>query len=743
MATHNPVLVVSPMDDEMMQTPKKLEEHKPLPRLPRGRSRLCHETSLFLRGIGLGIVPTILQGLFRKDFSEPQKVAVHQSRVIALFRALIHVVPLTVALMEIILNWKGHYIGMAFDKQSYYQFAAKAHEITLQASLVSIALSYIRFQLTFGNGLPFGAFLSGLQITQISYLWSTELWSSLFVTSKTFQLRSKLALLAMVTICGLIAATAGPSSAVLLIPRQTRWHSESTYFYVNGTFQDVWPDRVDAKKIPKHCAVISSSRTVDPVCPAADWHGLASGIFGFTSEHRVAFEASVDVTDTWDLQNPDSSHKKTAIDRCTNSAKNQYCGSCPQVAVLKGVMDLAMAYTASMFNANTTFSNLYANLDKDLFQSYTLSTCVFDTFQETEDQKQLQFARITETGRQDTQNRTIVAVPSLPSVLTAPGNMSEYRLQWVNLPPDNFSNAAIGAVLLHPRVPESQSQNITTCTLGAGWGTSSLNTDISSAYTFFSTITGVPSYFRTVQTSTEPQIFSVPDFANISGYAFPQRRIKISEDWAQFLNPTFIKPDGSNTTMIHNYMSASSYPLGEIGTSKIMSAILTAGLSLVGNELSWQAIPNSTAPCEGCLVFEVSNSIQGWAYTIDGTFTILAIVVMFGFCVLAFGHTIYLGVSGVSSNAWSSTAEIVALAMNSSPTVYLQNTCAGIIGVNTFKTPVQILVRGDNDQTEHLELVFGDQETADAGASKLTKNKDYGELLTKGYTTSVQVHPAP
>ena len=76
--------------------------------------------SLFLRGIGLGIIPTILRDLFRRDFSEPQKVAVHQSRTIALFRALIHVVPLTVALMEIIINWKGNYIGMTFDKQSYY-----------------------------------------------------------------------------------------------------------------------------------------------------------------------------------------------------------------------------------------------------------------------------------------------------------------------------------------------------------------------------------------------------------------------------------------------------------------------------------------------------------------------------------------------------------------------------------------------------------------------------------------------
>lgn len=199
--------------------------------------------------------------------------------------------------MEIVWNWKGRYVGAEFNKQSYYQFAAKAHEITLQASLVSIALSYIRFQLTCGDGLPFGAFLSGLQITQVSYLWSTELWSSMFVSSKTFRLRRKLALLAMVIICGLIAATAGPSSAVLLIPRETVWHSGSTYFYVNGTSQDVWPDRVDAKKIPKDCAVITSSSTVDPVCPAADWQGLTFGISAFTAHKGVGFKDNVGIID--------------------------------------------------------------------------------------------------------------------------------------------------------------------------------------------------------------------------------------------------------------------------------------------------------------------------------------------------------------------------------------------------------------------------------------------------------------
>jgi len=100
----------------------------------------------------------------------------------------------------------------------------------------------------------------------------------------------------MITICGLIAATAGPSSALLLIPRQAIWHSGSTYFYINGTFQDVWPDQVDAKKIPKECAVFNSTGIADSVCPAADWFKLSAGISTITSYEGPGFETSADDT---------------------------------------------------------------------------------------------------------------------------------------------------------------------------------------------------------------------------------------------------------------------------------------------------------------------------------------------------------------------------------------------------------------------------------------------------------------
>lgn len=115
-----------------------------LPPLPRGWSRVCHETGLFFRAIGLGVVVTAFQVIFTKNISEPEKVAIRQIRITALLRTLIHAVPVAVVIFEIVLGLKGHFVRATFDKQNYLQFAAKEHEIAMQALIATILLSCIR-----------------------------------------------------------------------------------------------------------------------------------------------------------------------------------------------------------------------------------------------------------------------------------------------------------------------------------------------------------------------------------------------------------------------------------------------------------------------------------------------------------------------------------------------------------------------------------------------------------------------
>ena len=195
-----------------------------------------------LRALGLAIVTHGFQSLGHltgRGLHEPVKIAIRKNRTIALLRSLIHLVPISVSLCEIILNWNTYYVGISIYNQAVYQLIAKIHEIAIQASLAAVIFSYIRHELTTGMGIPFGALLSGLQISQISYLWSMEFWGT--IRSVQLSFRRKLALLVLIFTCIVLASLSGPSSAILLTPRSDYWPAGSTDIWVNSTFNDLYP----------------------------------------------------------------------------------------------------------------------------------------------------------------------------------------------------------------------------------------------------------------------------------------------------------------------------------------------------------------------------------------------------------------------------------------------------------------------------------------------------------------------
>ncbi|KAL8743879.1 MAG: hypothetical protein Q9190_003817 [Brigantiaea leucoxantha] len=89
---------------------------------------------------------------------------------------------------------------------------------------------------------------------------------------------------------------------------------------------------------------------------------------------------------------------------------------------------------------------------------------------------------------------------------------------------------------------------------------------------------------------------------------------------------------------------------------------------------------------------------------------------------------------GISSNCWDTIAEVTALAINSTPTAALRNTCAGITELHIFKLPVRILVSKDEEgDGEHLELVFGQLNEITAEQRTIQANRTYG-TLPRAYT---------
>ncbi|KAI4098045.1 MAG: hypothetical protein LQ339_006613 [Xanthoria mediterranea] len=240
------------------------------------------------------------------------------------------------------------------------------------------------------------------------------------------------------------------------------------------------------------------------------------------------------------------------------------------------------------------------------------------------------------------------------------------------------------------------------------------------------------------------------------GYQFPifETPINVSESWARYLNP-FV--ENTNTTLFNILMrlgeGISEREVLEVATAAL-AMLTTNGLARTGWGSTFQGdVKRKASQKEGLpdgdywlsgrgdvfevdpiesrnwTSFRVESSLEGYAYNTLTSPPKIAIAIMMVYCVLVLGHTIYSGITGVSSNCWDTIAEVTALAINSTPTAALRNTCAGISELHIFKLPVRILVsRDDEGEGEHLELVFGPVDEAKTKARTIKPNRTYGTL---------------
>jgi hypothetical protein len=197
----------------------------------------------FLRHVRL-LLPTLPW----KTTVEQRKVAVYQSRRMAALNSLLHVIPLAVAGNLLGLHWSKYWVGPVSDDATSLQFAAKAHELLMQASLIDTLLYIIRSQALNGY-LPLGALAGAAQAPQLSYLWSLEFFSAIFAPRRTFKQRHKIGFVLSTSALLFMTAVVGPSSAVLMISRPGMAHvKNSTTYYLNvSEAGSMFPTQIDEK----------------------------------------------------------------------------------------------------------------------------------------------------------------------------------------------------------------------------------------------------------------------------------------------------------------------------------------------------------------------------------------------------------------------------------------------------------------------------------------------------------------
>ncbi|KAF7884392.1 uncharacterized protein EAF02_004728 [Botrytis sinoallii] len=154
-----------------------------------------------------------------------------------------------------------------------------------------------------------------------------------------------------------------------------------------------------------------------------------------------------------------------------------------------------------------------------------------------------------------------------------------------------------------------------------------------------------------------------------------------------------------------------------------MSRIRRSGqisIPLIESEASKQNHDN-----EKYTYITVNRFRYGYSYPLRGITKWLALSILLLHIFLALVHTVIITRMGWTSKILKSLCEILVLAINSSPSTGLDNTCAGIDRLDTYKQIVKVR----ETSFEHLGLVMNGDE--DKHTEKVVIDKEYGSLEQK------------
>ena len=534
----------------------------------------------------------------------------------------------------------------------------------------------------------------------------------------------------------------------------------------------------------------------DVDCPSSDWQAIQKTL-DLTSNatprnQQMRFGQSipneVEVTGRSSLRQL-FNMREIYFDQTKDPLFRAYVASTQQVAIADALTTTGLLWNIAMSNTSTKGHGSVLNqldavhsITTGYYQPYSSVLCEYDVIRGPTDFDPVTFPAYTGIGipvdnamksanSTPMNDRSIFQHLTKSDVLNTSGRLDEYRLRWVELP---FNGTAIGTLILIPRSPQNATQEFLTCSIGAGWGVSTMNTSTvsGSAEPVMSQVdtNAILDLLRTSDQSIRPHwnsgysSFSEELIRFQKGLyyfpIFPQRPIIVTQEWASYLNPLITH---LNTTIFNNLMGlnpASGSIRHQIDKAEIILAEMVAnGLSRIGSTSQLQgSVRDFTQPDrsvgldgnywfagKGNKVFQVdpvesknwvklrvSTTVNGYAYNTHNNITKLAIGLLLAYCLVALIHIFYAGISGISSTCWDSIGEVTALAMNSTPTTALRNTCAGITELNIFKLPVRVLTfRDEEGDGEHLELVFGDLDEKTLENKTIKANRVYGTMPSK------------
>ena len=744
-------------------------------------SGLENAYTVLFRALGLNIVNYMLGHVGHRKVKEPPKSVVQQNLLLVIIRNIVHVIPVGGAIAIIYFNLSGFYIGASMRNLAALQFAAKLHELFMVASLAKIVLYLVRNELVFERGLPFGALVSGLQTSQLSYLWSIEFWA--LVTASGFQWWRKVRLSVVIVASVLLAATVGPSSAIAMIPRPGEWPAGRTHIWFNGTHEQLFPSNVSVDGVPHECnnssLVIGSNNT----CPYVGWQNIANlaSFYRFDlgpsnsnwpNVDTFRYGSNIGFPTTMQLVGQDVLR---SLYLCTKSADECYdsLATTQHAAAANALKTLASFWADSIVLVSTDGNRLgdYNSVRHtfETLQPYVLADCSsYGVVDGADDMRPVTFSSGIPSATGNTVPGWVpqIALEGLVRAdLLDVEDETKPRMIFAELPPSQFKDTTLGAIVLDARDRDNLSQTYQTCLVAAGWGKSRVNA------------TG-RGWIQDLEKSVTSNGFQSPfeeDYTkNYYFNEFPLQRITIQQAWAEYTNPWLndlnMTAFSAISSLINNGRSYNVYTgmAGQTGRRDrfntdgvhevIIASLIANGLSNIGLNFSLQGnitsfyetradarpwiVHNrdffSVDPQESAdwVSYEAKSYVNGLSYNSNGLPIKTALAILIAYCIIASVFVLYTCVRRISSSSWDSMGELAALAINSPTAKELYNTCAGVMSMNSYKTLVRVVATGGKEDSEqrtpgHAQLVFG-AKREEPSEVKVGLNEVYGALPRTG-----------
>jgi hypothetical protein len=188
------------------------------------------------------ISATLIDSELPPSQERPQKVASERFRLVGLYFGTIHLPPILATLVLFALYRKGYYWNPDSNSLNFILLAAKIHESWIVASMSTILFDHIRRRLMDERGVPFGHLTSPFQVGNPLNLFGKAFISAASTLrsspkapgSLNFIRSSDATTTGLVIVVTVLALLSGPSSGIAMLPKLDWWPIPSDFPAVAG-----------------------------------------------------------------------------------------------------------------------------------------------------------------------------------------------------------------------------------------------------------------------------------------------------------------------------------------------------------------------------------------------------------------------------------------------------------------------------------------------------------------------------